>query len=223
VVLVTIAVAFKVSRVAVRNSVGAWWSFLGEQGASRDVLDAAAVAKNAGGRLIPLRCKPVFINLTAVGFEKHLLVDGSNILHAWPELRSVLKHDRDAARSRLSQALSVLHDEEQTRLTVVFDGRGDDLTVEYPGKLKTFAHLYTPAGTTADDVIEQLVGKAGVPANYLVATDDRAERQTIEALGASGISAAELAAWVERASQRQQTRLTGRKRDNERAWRRPEG
>ena len=158
-----------------------------------------------------------------MGFEKHLLVDGSNILHAWPELRSLLKHDRDAARARLSQTISVIHDEEQTRLTLVFDGRGDDLTVEYPGKLKTFVHLYTPTGTTADDVIEQLVGKAGDPANYMVATDDRAERQTIEASGATGISASDLAAWVDRASLRQQTRLTGRKRDNERAWRRPEG
>jgi len=170
-----------------------------------------------------LRCRPASINLAAVGFEKHLLVDGSNILHAWPELRSLIKRDRDAARSRLAQALSVIHDEEQTQLTLVFDGRGDDLTVEYPSALKTFALIYTPAGTTADDVIEHLVGKARDPGNCTVATDDRAERQTIEATGATGISASDLAAWVERASQRQRTRTTGLKRDNERLWRRPGG
>jgi len=172
-------------------------------------------------RLIPLRCKAAFINVREVGFEKHLLVDGSNILHAWPELRALMKRDRDAARSRLSQALSAIHDEEQVRLTLVFDGRGDELVVEYPGASKTFVHLYTPAGTTADDVIEQLVGQASDPANCTVATDDRAERQTIEATGACGISAVDLAAWVERAGQRQRTRLTGLKRDNEKAWRRP--
>jgi predicted RNA-binding protein with PIN domain len=82
-------------------------------------------------------------------------------------------------------------------------------------------HLYTPSGTTADDVIEQLVGKASDPAKCCVATDDRAERQTIEALGAVGISAEDLAAWVERASQRQRMRLAGMKRDNEQAWRKP--
>jgi len=172
--------------------------------------------------LIPLRCKTAFINVQKVGFEKHLLVDGSNILHAWPELRALIKRDRDAARSRLSQALSAIHDEEQVRVTLVFDGRGEDLVVEYPGTLKTFAHIYTPAGTTADDVIEQLVGKASDPASCFVATDDRAERQTIEATGACGISATDLAAWVERAGQRQRMRVTGLKRDNERAWRRPE-
>jgi predicted RNA-binding protein with PIN domain len=161
------------------------------------------------------------LNFAAVGFEKHLLVDGSNILHAWPELKAIAKRDRDAARLRLSQALSVVHDEEQIRLTLIFDGRGETLTVECPGTLKTFVHLYTPSGTTADDVIEQLVGQASDPAKSCVATDDRAERQTIEALGAVGISAEDLAAWVERASQRQQTRLASLKRENERGWRKP--
>jgi len=135
----------------------------------------------------------------------------------------LIKHDRDAARSRLSQALSVLHDEEQIRLTLVFDGRGEELTVEYPGTLKTFAHVYTPVGTTADDVIEQLVGQAADPAKCFVATDDRAERQTIEATGACAVSAKELATWVERVDQRQRKRLAGLKRDNEKEWRRPEG
>ena len=156
-----------------------------------------------------------------VVYEKHLLIDGSNILHAWTALRVLLKSDRETARAKLSQMLSVLHDEEQVRLTLIFDGRGEKLSIEYPGAQKTFAHIYTPAGTTADDVIEQLVGQAVEPANCTVATNDRAERQTIEASGANGISAEELAAWVQRAELRQQSRVTGLKRDNERAWRKP--
>jgi predicted RNA-binding protein with PIN domain len=154
-----------------------------------------------------------------VGYEKHLLVDGSNILHAWPELRALLNRDRDAARARLSQVLSVIHDTEQIRLTVVFDGRGDELVVECPNGLKTFALVFTPSGTTADDVIEQLVGQAGDPATCTVATDDRAERQTIEATGAISISADELYAWTKRAEQRQQVQLTKRQRENEGNWR----
>lgn len=160
--------------------------------------------------------------LVLVGYEKHLLVDGSNILHAWPELRALLPRDRDTARARLSQMLSVIHDAEQVRLTLVFDGRGSDLVVECPGGQQTFAHVYTPAGTTADDIIEQLVGKAADPAVCMVATDDRAERQTTEATGAAGLSAAELRSWVERASQRQQSNLAGRSRENEKNWRRKE-
>lgn len=171
--------------------------------------------------LIALRKGTVLTNLIAVGYEKHLLIDGSNILHAWAVLRPLMKNDRDVARAKLSQMVSVIHDEEQVRLTIVFDGRGEELAVEYPGVQKTYAHIYTPAGTTADDVIEQLVGQAVEPGYCTVATDDRAERQTIEASGACGISAEELAAWVQRVELRQRSRVTGLKRDNERTWRRP--
>ncbi len=156
-----------------------------------------------------------------MAFEKHLLIDGSNILHAWPELRALLKRDRDAARATLSQRVSVLHDVEQLRVLLVFDGRGGELVIEHPLSHATFTHLYTPTGTTADDVIEQIVGNAADAALCLVATDDRAERQTIEALGAAGISSDELAARITRAQERQRTQVTGLRRENERDWRRP--
>jgi predicted RNA-binding protein with PIN domain len=39
---------------------------------------------------------------------RHLLVNGANILHAWPELRRLLTRDRDAAR-RPSVKVAALH------------------------------------------------------------------------------------------------------------------
>jgi predicted RNA-binding protein with PIN domain len=156
-----------------------------------------------------------------VAFEKHLLIDGSNILHAWPDLRALLKPARDAARSQLSQRARILHDVEQLRVTIVFDGRGGELVIERPSDHATFTHLYTPTGTTADDVIEQLVGNAPDPSRCLVATDDRAERQTIESLGAAGISSDDLSARIARADERQRAQVSGLKRENEREWRRP--
>ncbi len=93
-------------------------------------------------------------------FSKHLLVDGSNIMHAWPELRALLPRNREAARSRLSQAVAALHDGEQMRVTIVFDGRGAELTFDQPSDQATFAHVHTPTGTTADEVIIQLVRQA---------------------------------------------------------------
>jgi predicted RNA-binding protein with PIN domain len=156
-----------------------------------------------------------------VSFTKHLLIDGANIVHAWPELRALLKRDRDAARAGLSRRVSVLHDVEQIRLTIVFDGRGDELVIERPTNQPTLTHLYTPSGTTADDVIEQLVGKAKDASDCLVATDDHAERQTIAALGATGLSSGDLQAWVLRADERQRAQVSGLKRENEREWRRP--
>jgi predicted RNA-binding protein with PIN domain len=150
---------------------------------------------------------------------KHLLVDGSNILHAWPELAALLRRDRDAARSRLAHSLASIHDSEEVRVSLVFDGRGGELVLERPAGLSTFTIAFTPTGMTADDLIEQWVGKSRVPSDCLVATDDRAERQTIEALGASGMSAADLASWVARAEQRMGARLGQARRATDRDWR----
>src|SRR5471032_1387457 len=94
---------------------------------------------------------------------KHLLVDGPNILHAWPELRALLKRDRDAARSQLGQRLAAIHDAEGARVTLVFDGRGTELVVERPSQQETFTVIFTPSSLTADDVIERLVARAADP------------------------------------------------------------
>ena len=156
-----------------------------------------------------------------MAFEKHLLVDGANLLHAWPELRTLMKRDRDAARSLLMQRLSGLHDSEQVRVTLVFDGRGDELVVERPFGHVTFSVLYTPSSLTADDVIEQLVGRAADPSSCHVATGDQAERQTIEAAGAVWVPPADLAAWVARSETRMTSKLADHNRTNSAKWNRP--
>ncbi len=153
-----------------------------------------------------------------MAFEKHLLVDGANLLHAWPELRALMKRDRSAARSQLTQRLSAIHDTEQTRVTLVFDGRGDELVVERPSGHVTFSVLYTPSSLTADDVIEQLVGRAADAALCHVATGDQAERQTIEAAGAVWVPPVDLVAWVGRAEMRLASGVKDLNRSNARKW-----
>lgn len=153
-----------------------------------------------------------------VSFARHLLVDGANILHAWPELRAVLKRDRHAARSQLVQRLAAIHDVEQARVTIVFDGRGTEIVVEQPFEESTFAVVFTPSSLSADDVIEQLVGKAADAASCLVATDDRAERETVTAAGATALSADELAAWLRKVEARQTGALAARRTENSRKW-----
>lgn len=151
---------------------------------------------------------------------RHLLVDGANILHAWPELRRCMKRDRDAARQLLVHALAPIHDFDHVRVTIVLDGRGAELDVRAVGGSSTFAVITTPTGMTADDVIEQLVGRPGEASNCLVATGDQAERMTITALGAVWISPEELKTWAERAEVAKCKQLTRLSEDTDRAWRR---
>lgn len=113
-----------------------------------------------------------------------------------------------------------IHDHEGVRVTVVFDGRGTDMTMEFPGGGPTFAVLQTPAGTTADDVIEQLVSRATDPSLCTVATDDNAERSVIAAAGGWWVSSADLDAWCERAGGGQRVAVKASNDREEKAWRR---
>lgn len=153
-----------------------------------------------------------------MSFTRHLLIDGANILHAWPELRALIKRDRPAARSQLAQRVSSIHDSEHVRVTIVFDGRGTELVVERPSGQPTFSVLHTPSALTADDLIEQLVARTADPAACIVATGDRGERETVEASGARVIPPEELEAWVRRVEAQQGARMGALRRANTRKW-----
>lgn len=149
----------------------------------------------------------------------HLLVDGSNIVQAWPDTRALARRDREAAKALLLRRVAVLHDFAGWRVTVVFDGRGEELRIEGVGDAADFACVHTPAGATADDVIEQLVGRAAEPSACLVATADQAERSTVEAAGAAWCSPDDLAARIDTVDTQSARRVGRVSSDNDRAWR----
>ena len=129
--------------------------------------------------------------------------------------------DRAGARSKLVQLMSTIHDSGDVRLTIVFDGRGQDIVIDRPFEQSTFSIVYTPSSLTADDVIEQLVANSSDAKECYVATDDRAERETVSSLGAATLRSEDLAAWLRRADSRQSTTTEALRSANERAWKKP--
>jgi len=160
--------------------------------------------------------------IECVVVAKHLLVDGANILHAWPELRALLRRARTAAQAQLVGELAAIHDGEGVRVTVVFDGSGAELELTCPGGQQTFAVVRTPTGMTADDFIERWVGRAAAAETCWVATGDVGEGRTVAALGAQWISPEDLSAWVRRAGRGVTAHVATRKRNNDRQWDAPE-
>ena len=142
-------------------------------------------------------------------------------MNAWPELRILVVRDRPAARKELTLRLSPIHDSGDARVTIVFDGRSEKLVIERPFAETTFSVVYTPSSLTADDVIEQMVGNSADPSVCIVATNDRAERETVSALKAAPLRADELAAWIDRASARQTSKVRDLRDANARAWKQP--
>jgi predicted RNA-binding protein with PIN domain len=133
---------------------------------------------------------------------RHLIVDGYNLIHSRPELKKIIQaYGSDAARDALIKELSILHDYEGFRVTVVYDGRGEGMGVEYPLKHRTFGCVFSPTGISADEVIQGLVEKFAERDELTVATCDGGIRIFIQANGAKWLADDELWRWVKEAGE----------------------
>ncbi len=140
-----------------------------------------------------------------------LLVDGNNIIHAWPDLLALHRQRSGLAHQELIRRLNDYHDFAHVRVVVVFDGRGKKVNEERdPGGLQIF---YTSSSLTADDVIERLALKYGKTYQLTVATNDVPEQDLVIAAGGEAISADGLRDRIERSEAQMKDWLKRRRKD----------
>lgn len=121
------------------------------------------------------------------------LIDGYNVIHAWPELSRLAAQELAQARDRLVDLLMEYGAFEQYEVTIVFDAlfTTDEAHEERRGV--HVAILYTAAGETADRRIERLsydLVRSGREVH--VVTSDGAEQSLILGVGAYRLPAREL-------------------------------
>ena len=109
------------------------------------------------------------------------------MIFAWPELRVLQERRPAAARDALVKALTDYQDATGAHVVAVFDGQGARATAE-EAAIQIF---YSPAGKTADDLVERLVAKYASVHRITVATSDRLEQQTAISFGAVSCLSAE--------------------------------
>ena len=140
-----------------------------------------------------------------------LLVDGNNIIHAWPELLKLHQQRNGLAHQELIRQLAGYHDFTGERVVVVFDGRGQKISEERDvGGLQVF---YTSSGHTADDVIERLAIKYAQTYRITVATNDVPEQDIVVGAGGEAISAESLKHRIESAENQLSDWLERRRKD----------
>lgn len=124
---------------------------------------------------------------------EYLLVDGYNIIFAWPELNEFAEHGNlDAARMKLMELLSDYQGYYQNRVILVFDGykvKNNPGTVE---KYHNIYVVYTKEAETADQYIEKTNGSLAKSNQVRVATSDHLEQVIILGQGATRVSARDL-------------------------------
>jgi predicted RNA-binding protein with PIN domain len=129
-----------------------------------------------------------------------LIVDGYNVIHAWPSLKLVLNRaGLEEARRRLITELSEHAAVRQVRTTVVFDGPRQRVAVGPPDVIDGITVMFSGASGSADHLIERLAyeaARAGDAADVTVATSDRLQRDLVRAMGVSTIDARSLEAEV---------------------------
>ena len=133
--------------------------------------------------------------------QKHLLVDGWNIIRSHREMaRAFSELGQDAAKRMLSDMLSPIHDILGYRVTIVYDGRGEDINVEKIGQSATFSEVYTPSSMTADELIEQMCATSKNPRLITVASRDNLIRLTAMGFKVESITSFQLFGWAESAA-----------------------
>ena len=145
-----------------------------------------------------------------------LIVDGYNVIGAWPELRAARDRSLDEARDLLIEAVADYQGYTGMRCLIVFDaynvpGLGRRYTIR-----KVEVH-YTKEKETADECIERLVKELAHRRRQIyVATSDFTEQSLAFGSGALRLSARELRQKVEEIRQEvaQQVRETPKKARN---------
>ena len=131
--------------------------------------------------------------------EEYLLVDGYNVIFAWPELAELAKDDMEGARVKLLDCLSNYQGIKKFKIIVVFDayrveGHREEITEYY-----NIHMIFTKEAQTADQYIEKFAHDNQKKYNMTVATSDGLQQIIIRGAGCNLISARELKVDVENA------------------------
>jgi len=123
-----------------------------------------------------------------------LIVDGYNVINAWPELAKIKDISLDHARDRLVQWMASFAGFAGIEIITVFDAHMVKGGQGHCTKMSGIQVIFSKDGETADSVIEKMVydlardgGKC-----VFVATADRAEQTAILGSGAYRMSVREL-------------------------------
>lgn len=134
--------------------------------------------------------------------EEYLLVDGYNIIYAWPELKGLADENMDSARMKLLDLLSNYQWIRKYHIIVVFDAYRVEGHREEVIDYYNIHMVYTREAQTADQYIEKFAHENKKNYNITVATSDGLQQMIVRGEGCSLLSARELKAELEAANER---------------------
>jgi ribosomal protection tetracycline resistance protein len=134
--------------------------------------------------------------------EDYLLVDGYNIIFAWPELKELAEDNLDSARIKLLDVLCNYQGVQKCEIIAVFDayrvqGHREEI-IDY----HNIHMVFTKEAQTADQYIEKFAHDNQKKFNIVVATSDGLQQIIVRGQGGLLISARELKAEIEETNEK---------------------
>ena len=138
-----------------------------------------------------------------------VIVDGYNVVHAWPSLKRLLgTASLEDARDELIRRLSVMAMVTGESVTVVFDAHHSTSLANSEETVEGVRVIFTRKGHSADHAIERLAYEASNAGDVItVATSDRFQRDLVRGMGGAVISSLELERRVAEAEQEMTRRV----------------
>ena len=138
-----------------------------------------------------------------------LIVDGYNVIHAWPSLKRLLSTaSLEDARDELVRRVAVLGMITGESVTVVFDAHHSTSLANSEETVEGVRVIFTRKGHSADHAIERLAYQASSAGHVItVATSDRFQRDLVRGMGGAVISAQELERQVDEADKEMTRRV----------------
>lgn len=140
--------------------------------------------------------------------KEFLIVDGYNIIHAWPEFDRLRESGLEHARSKLVSILADYSPLSGQKILVVFDAHQVKNAVGRTEVVDGVEVIYTQQGETADAVIERLAGTLSTEGTVYVATSDWAEQGIVFGRGAYRLTPGELRMQVKTIKQESEKHYT---------------
>jgi len=134
--------------------------------------------------------------------ESYLLVDGYNVIFAWPDLKELTEDDMEAARMKLLDSLSNYQGIQKCKIIVVFDAYRVQGHPEEIIQYNNIYVVYTKEAQTADQYIEKFVHDNKKNYHITVATSDGLQQIIVRGEGCSLLSARELKMEIEEANKK---------------------
>lgn len=146
--------------------------------------------------------RPVYAGRLKEAKEEYLLVDGYNVIFAWPDLKELAEDNMDSARSKLLDDLSKYQGIRKCQIIAVFDAYRVQRHYEEIFDFDNIHVVYTKEAQTADHYIEKFAHDNHEKYNITVATSDGLQQIIVRGSDCAILSAGELKDEIQTANER---------------------